>query len=642
MRFIRLQIQGFKSFTTNKTFIFPNEPGLYFLTGLNEVEPDLEGNAAGKTSMWDAVTWCFYGKTPRNAKAGDIKNYYSDEKVVVSLQFEEKGFIYTLTRTWNPNSIELRQHGQDENSVGNSKYVTQEEVLGLIKLDFDHFLYSILFSQFRPQFFDLKQAEKTELFTSILNLEEWDGYSKRASQQVSHLEGIFNDLKLDVAHMKGTKEALSAIDYSDRIRKWEENRNKAITDFDFDILMDKQDLEELKKYTLSLLAEKETFTLDKTDFKDELLKHNKALQALTDDLKEVLQVEKQINEEILEIKTKLGVCNSQITKFEKLGDKCPSCLQTVDPKHVEKELKPVKKEITSLLIKDEELKVEKQEVEDLKTDLNAEKEAINKKKEKINEKLLIIQRANNKIELDLAKIDSQIKINKTEASKKMVTMNQKVLKKEQLLEEINPVLSEEQNTKASIKMLNVQIIEKSSESLDLAGTIEQTVYWVKAFKNIRLFLISEVLSQLEIETNNSLFRLGLKDWRVEFDIDKENKSGTIRKGFTILIYSPYNDEPVAWESWSGGETQRLKLAGTIGLSNLILARCGIESFVEAYDEPTQYLSAKGVDQLLETLDYRSSELEKQIWLIDHRSLEYGGFAGTYSVHKNEKGSYFVE
>ena len=35
----------------------------------------LEGNAAGKSTVWKALTWLFFGKTAAGLKAGDVANY---------------------------------------------------------------------------------------------------------------------------------------------------------------------------------------------------------------------------------------------------------------------------------------------------------------------------------------------------------------------------------------------------------------------------------------------------------------------------------------------------------------------------------------------------------------------------------------
>ena len=618
MKFIQLDIQGFKSFTTKKTFKFPEKAGLYFLTGKNEIEPDLEANAAGKTTLWDAITWCLYNKTPRNKTAGDVKPWYSNEKMVVSLKFELKNTVYTLTRTWSPNSLELREHGNPgQGDIG--RFVTQEELVGIIKLDFDQFLYSILFSQFRGQFFDLGQAAKTELFTQILNLEEWDGYSKKASQRVNQLESILHEIKLDTASLQGKVITLEELNFDKMIDDWEHQREMRIIDYNCQVTVAEADLEELRNKAKECEDKKKEFTGKTDDLDDELGKLKIELDA-------VLAEEKSLNDEIQDLNTKIGICKHSLTKYDKLGDKCPTCSQIVDPAHIEKELNKIRKKQDAHQVELDDLLEVRKELLGIKQEILDEK---NEKYKKIQE---IIARE--------AAILDKIKSLRSDVSKVMSSINQSKARIEKIQSEKNPHVAEKEENANKIKQFNMYIMQKVSEQLSLSGEIEQTTYWVKAFKNIRLFLISEVLTQLEVEVNNCLFRLGLRDWRIEFDIDKENKSGTVKKGFTILIYSPYNTVPVAWESWSGGETQRLKLAGTIGLSNLILARCGIDSYVETFDEPSNWLSQKGIDQLLETLDARSQELNKQIWLIDHRALDSGYFTGIYSVNKDKNGSYF--
>jgi hypothetical protein len=71
-----------------------------------------------------------------------------------------------------------------------------------------------------------------------------------------------------------------------------------------------------------------------------------------------------------------------------------------------------------------------------------------------------------------------------------------------------------------------QFIVKLHESLDLYAKQLQssnkelfaTQYWVKGFREVRLSLISEVLTQLELEVNNKLFQLGLENWKVLFAV----------------------------------------------------------------------------------------------------------------------------
>ncbi len=165
-------------------------------------------------------------------------------------------------------------------------------------------------------------------------------------------------------------------------------------------------------------------------------------------------------------------------------------------------------------------------------------------------------------------------------------------------------------------------------------------YWVKAFKDIRLQEIATALEDLQIEANNSVAELGLSDWELHFQVDKETKAGTIQRGFDVLIRSPHNKQAVPWEAWSGGESQRLRLAATMGLSDLIRAHCGAGSIMnlEVWDEPTNGLSPKGTADLLQALADRAQRLGRVIWVVDHRAHAFGGFAGHALVTKTKRGS----
>ena len=69
-----LAIQGFKSFRKDQVFHFAARPGLYSMTGRNEVHPQMGANATGKSSTWDALSWVFFGRTLRGMKAGSVAN----------------------------------------------------------------------------------------------------------------------------------------------------------------------------------------------------------------------------------------------------------------------------------------------------------------------------------------------------------------------------------------------------------------------------------------------------------------------------------------------------------------------------------------------------------------------------------------
>lgn len=173
-----------------------------------------------------------------------------------------------------------------------------------------------------------------------------------------------------------------------------------------------------------------------------------------------------------------------------------------------------------------------------------------------------------------------------------------------------------------------------AESERLYGKV---AWWVKGFRDLRLWVVGDALAQLESEANSVLHELGLEGWALEFDVERETKSGGVSRGFTVMVHSPQRSDPVPWETWSGGESQRLRLACALGFSAVVLSRKGVSSNVEFWDEPTQFLSVEGVDALLESLASHAASCKRTVFLADHRSFAQGSFAGRIECTKTVHG-----
>jgi DNA repair exonuclease SbcCD ATPase subunit len=139
-------------------------------------------------------------------------------------------------------------------------------------------------------------------------------------------------------------------------------------------------------------------------------------------------------------------------------------------------------------------------------------------------------------------------------------------------------------------------------------------------------------------TNAALADVGLMDWQVKYGIEKETKSGTIQRGLNVTILSPNNRVPVRWESWSGGEMQRLRIIGALALSDVLLGHAGINCGLEIIDEPSQHLSGDGVRDLCDYLAERAQGLGKQTFLVDHVAIQSSRFSSVINVTKERTGT----
>ena len=194
------------------------------------------------------------------------------------------------------------------------------------------------------------------------------------------------------------------------------------------------------------------------------------------------------------------------------------------------------------------------------------------------------------------------------------------------------LLSMEAQARSANKMLS----DALRVQLRMRGKIAELDYWKTGFKRVRLYLIKRVLDYLTIETEASMQALGLHNWRVEYATEVETKSGTMRQGVQIIVHSPTSS--ASWESWSGGEAQRLRLAVSLGLASLIQQMAGVNYKWEVYDEPSTWLSTEGVEDLLECLHARAHALKKSLWLVDHRALNVTSFDEVWAATKKRSGT----
>jgi DNA repair exonuclease SbcCD ATPase subunit len=204
----------------------------------------------------------------------------------------------------------------------------------------------------------------------------------------------------------------------------------------------------------------------------------------------------------------------------------------------------------------------------------------------------------------------------------------------------NPFREQIRELKKQKQEVELRRKELQAKADKLIRQSERVRFWVKGFKDVRLYIIEEITQELELVTNSMLQDLGLTDWWVRYSIEKETKAGTIKRGLNVEILSPDNDAPVKWENWSGGESQRLRIIGALALSEVLLNHAGVSVDLEILDEPSNHLSTHGVRDVVEFLSDRAKHLHRQIFFVDHMAVESDQFTSVITVVKTEQGSHF--
>ena len=316
----QIWLDNFKSFRGKHTFRFPEETGLYFVTGKNEDSPRLGANGIGKSTLLDAIYWCLYGRTLRGLKANDVITW--DEKTcTVSLTMQVGEIPFKVTRGQSPNYL----------SIDGVK-VEQEAVNDLIRLTPEAFVYGVMLPQFGQSFFELKPADKLTLFSQIMGLDYWLERSEKAATTTKQFEDDIAAVSSAIATSKRRKDdTLIDLKTLERNAEMAEEAAKAAA------LAVKKEAAALSAQIKIIL---DNFN-DADAWHKELLAEVEIKEDSIEQMKKVekvyLDCSKALHTERTTLGARMEVAFEAKELLNKLKDVCPTCKQKVDKKHLNQE-----------------------------------------------------------------------------------------------------------------------------------------------------------------------------------------------------------------------------------------------------------------------------------------------------------------
>lgn len=605
-----ITLTNFRSYKGTHRFEFPSAIGLYYLTGKNKLEPALGANGAGKSTFMDAITWVLYGRTTRGLKANEILSWHVDKGTQVIIELTVGGTRHTIKRAQKPNSLLL-----------DGKPVDQKELETSIRLNYAAFTHSVMFPQFGQPFFSLSATEKLTLFSDFMRLDFWLTKSDEAAKLAKALEADLDKTRASISRAEGQLEVTEADieDLKVKSANFEDERQQRVEELKATVVA----IYKKHKKTEELV---DAMSVERKNAKVEVVHAKTRLDVAENEREKVLLLVQAESKRKMKCVDTIKSLKNEIGKFNSIaGDTCPHCEQRIDERHVKRVVQGLADELD-----DEQAYLEKSEITlaDLNMVLVKHKHAY--------------ESAANEVQ----DIENEIVTLTTKLAAKTAELNSI----NDRLDDLGDRISAEETAKnpyeatlagklEALHALTEAIKRHKANAEDIESELAGVNFWVKGFKRIRLFIIEQAFQTLELEVNNCLSQLGMTDWRVTFDVERENKSGGITKGFVVLIKGPSNKEPVRWENWSGGETQRLQLAGDLGLANQIMQQAGLRSEIEFFDEPSTHLSPEGMMDLADTLHERAISEGKCIWIVDHVAIaNFGDFEGIITARKDENGS----
>lgn len=606
LHFERVEIDNFKCFHGEPQVVnFGSRAvGLHFVKGINEVRPSLGSNGSGKTSLWDAICWCLYGKTPDGLRNPDIRPWSRSGKTRVVLSLSRNDRAFTVARTAGPNSLTV--NGED---VGQEHI--DKEVMA-----YDTFVHTILLGQERPLFFDLRSQEKMQLFTDVLELDRWEERSRVASEEVQHLTQRVVDIQADLTT------AQSLVDeYQENSRRlkgqaeeWEEERQGHLDTVEDEISELGPKVEKLRTDLDMVSVEYDGAVVELRLVRTDLEKYLDRLQK-KDRVRQRRELEaEQAEVEVDRLERELSALSEARV--------CPMCGQSVRASDIKQHCLELVQRIGDLK-KKAVVSVSKKNVEftrRLKSKINRLRES----EEKFDDKSCSAMGRVNYLTPEHA-----------EASARLHEVKRTL---KGWADQENPYRAQFRVFRKSIAAQKTCIVELKKSFRVINRRTDRVRFWIKGFKECRLYAIEEVLSELYLVSNMVAPELGLDGWEIRYSVEKETKGGSVQRGLNVEILSPDNQHHVKWESFSGGERQRLRLVGALALSETLLSYAGIEPDLEILDEPTRHLSPEGIDDLCECLPVRADRLQRRVFYTDHQAIESSLFSSVITVCNTSSGA----
>lgn len=618
----RITGQGFLSFYDPFEFPISNYEGKTLqIDSHNENDQMSKSNGGGKSSLLETISWGLYGELCRkNRYKDDVifnRNGVKAKEATVILILEIQGEFYRIEREigWKRSpelSIKLKSSPPyGELLDGATSQVKQEFLEQLLGVNFTAFQCCVMNGRDFMSFPDLKPADRARVLTEVRGLEKYVTAAKNASDKVKTLRETVGTETQKLNTLEGRITQLRETDYKTQIQEFEARRKEEIENLKAEAEETQDQIKELEK------KQKEEIK----SLKERLSQDEKTKKAYQDKLKELPTLEekrKEVNEQLFTLTTENEVFHRELQKkrqeieeFKRLKTgKCSRCHQPITGEHLKLEIvamqngiKDFEKEAEKLNLKSKIQETLKQlkEVEDKIQNLRKYEGKIREVQEFIHKAKNTLLRAENPPEaLTLQTTLTDLK-NRATALKDTKNPHEKQEKERKEL--LFDLVRQGKGLKQVIEDQNLQI--------------QFNQFWVEGFKKIRMDLFSTMIDRFQDYTQTLLSQYS-SELQIAYSTQRETRSNTIKDEFNISITDNSGEEH-GYEMYSGGEKQKVRLAISQALANMIKDDCGRDFNFMAFDEPNDALDDVGKD-INFGLFTQLAEAGKAVLVTDHDSI----------------------
>lgn len=638
MKFKSVTIENFG--VLSEAHVDLDERGLVLVQGDNQHNSSAESNGAGKSTVFEAICWCLYGKTAKGQTGDAVIRREIGKNCVVHVEMEDGDVTYQVTRGRKHKSFSSKLHikmmkdGKTTALTKGTDKLTQEVSEQILGCSYEVFIGAVYSGQERmPDLPSMTDSKLKVLIEEAAGITVLDEAYKIARTELAEAVQQYDRQQSRVEAVEAVR--LRADDrYQDAKTskgRWDAERDARIIDMETRTRILLRDAKSAQKQLEGLKSE-ETIETERRLNKNKMDRHHKE----TEKLEELVSAHQKAERNALSIKTAAeGVKRIAIRAREELkelkdhiGKPCTSCKRPHTEESLAKAIVAKKVEIAELL------QQTKQEIERYKKAFS-EAQTASENAEAFKRSMTDLSEAialSEQLSAQLAKVN-EVKSAYKSALQRAKDATQ-AIKDER--EKENPYIEDidQRKIEASNCRNDVNIATKALEPLEKAVKVAESVVKVYSPKGVRAHILDTVTPYLNERTAHYLGALTDGELEAVWQTITLTAKGEARENFKIEVTG--DDGKGNFLDLSGGEKRKVRIACALALQDLVATRASKSLDLFIADEIDDALDPSGLERLMGILDEKAKE-RGSVFIISHSDLR-DWVSNVMTVEKSEGAS----
>jgi DNA repair exonuclease SbcCD ATPase subunit len=598
--FNKIMLHNFLSFGDAEIEL--NNRGYVFVQGVNENPNDNSlSNGAGKSSIWDAISYALTGVTIRGTK--DVVNIHTDDGAFVALDMDVDGKNFKILRSKNHSKYKTNLLIYiDGKNVSGKGIRDSDALLQQYLPDLTASLLGsvIILGQGLPQRFTNntpsgRKEVLEKLSKSDFMIEDLKNRIAKRKQQLSQKIREEEDKILSLQSEKTIyeKQLKSNQDLLNTMSPPEAYDN-AIEELQTKLNNIEKSVQELE-IEISSTSSKQSDLL--VNYNSIVSEQNAELQQV--DIKYSSEL-KELNDAKSDNTSKGYALKQEITKMEAIKDVCPTCGQKL-PNVSKPDTSKMREEMLLYANTVKELNVKISNVEEK---VKAEKTTISLNF-KVRQNALSTEMQNNKATVDRLNTSMRDLLKeKTATSTRLVELKgyKEQYNNKKAIYEANIKDAEQKIKEIQEKLLynnTKEVLTEHSKIIDKFDTIIK--------RDFRGYLLSNVISFIDAKAKEYSQYIFETD-KISFVLDGNN------------INISYDGKE--YDNLSGGERQKVDIIIQLSIRDMLCKYLNFSSNILVLDEIVDFLDATGCDKIMNLINTRLNDINSIYFISHHTDLGF--------------------